>query len=66
MNVAKATAKPAAKKKAGFDRSKLNPSFFNNAKSNKDQAAGWAFDFENPDAEKPSETTDNSDQNKDV
>ena len=36
----------------GFDRSKLNPSFFNNSKTSKDKVQGWAFDFDNPDAGK--------------
>jgi hypothetical protein len=26
----------------------LNVNFFNNAKANKDNVSGWAFDFENP------------------
>lgn len=45
----KVTVKP---KKLAFDRSNLNSNFFNNAKTNKDQVSGWAFDFENPDAGK--------------
>ena len=39
-------------KKPAFDRSNLNSNFFTNAKTNKDQVSGWAFDFENPDAGK--------------
>ena len=44
--------KAAGKKKrvGGFDRSKLNPNFMGNAKTAKDKVAGWAFDFDNPDA----------------
>jgi len=30
----------------------VNSNFFANAKTNKDKAQGWAFDFENPDAGK--------------
>ena len=47
----------AKKKKAGaaankparprFDRGKLNTAFMNNAKSAKDEVAGWALDFDN-------------------
>ena len=48
-------AKAAAKPRAKFDRSKLNTNFFNNAKTNKDENAGWAFDFDNPDAGKKTE-----------
>lgn len=33
--------------RSGFDRSKLNNAFFNNAKTQKDEVAGWAFDFNN-------------------
>ena len=38
------------KRKGGFDRAKLNPNFMANSKGAKDAAAGWAFDFSNPDA----------------
>ena len=49
--------KAASKKKkaGGFDRSKLNPSFFANSKTSKDKVQGWAFDFDNPDAGKNGE-----------
>jgi len=40
----------AKKRKGGFDRSKLNANFMGNTKKAKDGAAGWAFDFSNPDA----------------
>ena len=38
------------KRKGGFDRSKLNPNFMVNTKTAKDETAGWAFDFDNPDS----------------
>jgi len=50
MNAAKkkkagaAANKPARPK---FDRSKLNTAFMNNAKTAKDEVAGWALDFDN-------------------
>ena len=46
-----ARMKAAGKRRVGgFDRSKLNPNFATHAKKGKDTAAGWAFDFDNPDA----------------
>lgn len=42
--------KKKGKKRAGFDRSKVNTNFFVNSKTSKDNVAGWAFDFDNPDA----------------
>lgn len=42
--------KKKGKKRGGFDRSKVNTNFFGNSKANKDNVAGWAFDFDNPDA----------------
>jgi len=41
---AAATNKPVRPK---FDRSKLNTAFMNNAKTAKDEVAGWALDFDN-------------------
>lgn len=38
------------KRKGGFDRSKVNPNFMVNTKAAKDETAGWAFDFDNPDS----------------
>jgi PKD repeat protein len=47
MKKAKAAAAKAKASKPRFDRSKLNSNFFNNAKSQKDEVQGWAFDFDN-------------------
>ena len=45
----KAKKKPVAKViRPGFDRSKLSSAFMTNAKSSKDEASGWALDFDNP------------------
>ena len=38
------------KRKGGLDRSKLNSNFMVNTKTAKDDTAGWAFDFDNPDS----------------
>ena len=51
----KTTPKP---KKLALDKNNLNTNFFNNAKTNKDQVSGLAFDFENPDAGKADKTDD--------
>jgi len=52
-NLKKLKAVTATKKRVGgFDRSKLNANFMANSKKAKDQVAGWAFDFDNPDAGK--------------
>jgi hypothetical protein len=34
--------------KPSFDRSKLSSGFMSNAKKTKDEANGWALDFDNP------------------
>ena len=36
----------AAARPGGFDRSKLNSGFMNNAKKAKDEVQGWALDFD--------------------
>ena len=46
----KSAGKKAKKRVGGFDRSKLNSNFMANSKTAKDKVAGWAFDFDNPDA----------------
>ena len=49
MNPTKKKAAAAANKPARpkFDRRKLNTAFMNNAKTAKDEVAGWALDFDN-------------------
>lgn len=53
----KKTVKPAGTttakaRPAAFNKSSLNTNFFANAKTNKDKAQGWAYDFENQEAVK--------------
>lgn len=38
----------AAKRRGGFDRSKLSGAFMTNAKAGNDNVAGWGMDFANP------------------
>lgn len=46
MKAKKTTGTTAARPK--FDRSKLSAGFMSNAKKAKDEASGWALDFDNP------------------
>ena len=57
-NLAALKKSTAARRTGGFDKSRLNSNFFNNAKTAKDKVEGWAFDFENPDANSKSTEDD--------